>query len=95
MDEKCLKYQHFHLSLTCMWLLSHVLLFVTLWTEALQAPLCMEFFRQEYYSGLPFPPPGNLPDPGIELVSPATLELQADSVPTEPLGFPNPCQVII
>ena len=39
------------------------------WTVALQAPLSMEFSRQEYWSGLPFPPPGNLPDPGIEPVS--------------------------
>ena len=45
--------------------------FVTPWTAALQAPLSMEFTRQEYWSGLPFPSPGNLPDPGIEPVSPA------------------------
>ena len=43
----------------------------TPWTVAHQAPLSMGFFRQEYWSGLPFPPPGNLPDPGIEPVSPA------------------------
>ena len=42
---------------------------VTLWTTAHQSPLSMEFSRQEYCSGLPFPPPGDLPDPGIELVS--------------------------
>ena len=46
------------------------------WTVALQAPLSMGVFRQEYWSGLPFPPPGDLPDPGIELTSPT---LQADS----------------
>ena len=46
----------------------------------------MEFFRQEYCSGLPFPSPGDLPDPGIEPVSPA---LQADSLPSEPLGKPK------
>ena len=51
-----------------------------------QAPLSMEFFRQEYCSGLPFPSPGDLPDPGIEPVSPA---LQADSLPSEPLGKPK------
>ena len=49
-------------------------LFDTLWTVAHQAPLSMKFSRQEYWSGLPFPPPGDLPDPGIEpasLISPA------------------------
>ena len=47
----------------------------TPWTVACQVPLCMEFSRQEYWSGLPFPSPGDLSDPGIEPVSPA---LQAD-----------------
>ena len=54
--------------------LSHVQLFVTLWTVVCQAPLSMGFSRQEYWSGLPCPPPGDLPDPGIEpmsLMSPA------------------------
>ena len=51
-------------------LLSHVRFFATPWTLAHQAPLFMEFPRQEY-SGLPFPPPGDLPDPEIEPVSPA------------------------
>ena len=51
--------------------LSRVQLFATPWTVACQAPLSMEFSRQEYQSGLPFPPPGHLPDPGIEPVSPA------------------------
>ena len=41
----------------------------TLWTVAIQAPLSMEFFRQEYWSGLPCPPPGDLPDPGVKLAS--------------------------
>ena len=54
---------------------------VTPWTVAHQAPLSMGFSRQEYWSGLPFPSPGDLPDPGIEPGSPA---LQADSLPTEP-----------
>ena len=49
------------------------------WTVAHQAPLSMEFSRQEYWSGLPFPFPGDLPDPGIEPGSPA---LQADSLPS-------------
>ena len=47
-------------------LLSHVWLFATLWTVAYQAPLPLGFPRQEYWSGLPFPPPGDLPDPGME-----------------------------
>ena len=53
---------------------SHVQLFATLWTIACQAPLSMGFSRQEYWSGLPCPPPGDLPNPGIEpasLTSPA------------------------
>ena len=62
-------------------LLSHVQLFATLWTVAHQAPLSMGFSRQEYWSGLPFPSPGDLPDPGIEPRSPA---LQADALTSEP-----------
>ena len=50
---------------------SHVRLFVTLWTVAHQAPPSMGFSRQEYWSGLPIPSPGGLPDPGIKPVSPA------------------------
>ena len=61
--------------------LSRVLLFVTPWTVAHQAPPPMEFSRQEYWSGSPFPSPGDLHDPGIELRSPA---LQADGLPSEP-----------
>ena len=63
--------------------LSHVWLFATPWTVALQAPLSMEFSRQEYWSGLPFPSPGDLPDPEIQPGSPA---LQADALPFEPAG---------
>ena len=51
--------------------LSHVQLFVTPWTGAYQAPPSMEFSRQEYWSGLPFPSPGDLPNPGIKPGSPA------------------------
>ena len=51
--------------------LSHVQLFATPWTAAYQAPPSMGFSRQEYWSGLPFPSPGDLPDPGIEPKSPA------------------------
>ena len=53
---------------------------VTPWTVAHQAPLSMEFSRQEYWSGFPFPFPKDLPDPGIEPRSPA---LQADSLPLQ------------
>ena len=59
----------------CAQLLRRVPLLATLWTVANQAPLLMGFFRQEYWSGLPFPPPGVLPDPGIEPVSPASPTL--------------------
>ena len=55
-----------------------------LWTRAYQAPLSLEFSRQEYWSGLTLPSPGDLPDPGIEPESPA---LQADSLPSEPPRF--------
>ena len=66
--------------------LSHVRVFATLWTVAYQTPLSMGFSRQEYWSGLPFPSPGHLPDPGIEPGFPA---LQADTLPSEPPGKPN------
>ena len=64
---------------------SHVQLFVSPWTVARQAPLSMGFSRQEYWSGLPFPSPGDLPNPRIKAGSPA---LQADSLPSEPPGKP-------
>ena len=57
----------------------------TPWTVAHQAPLSMEFSRQEYWSGVPFPSPGYLPDPEIEPGSPT---FQADSLPSEPPGKP-------
>ena len=63
--------------------LSHVQLFATPQTVAYQAPLSMGFSKQEYWSGLPFPSPRDLPDPGIEPRSPV---LQADSLPSEPPG---------
>ena len=56
-------------------------LFATPWTLACQAPLSMGFPRQEYWSGLLFPSPGNLPKPGIE---PGSRAFQADSLPSEP-----------
>ena len=61
--------------------LSRVQLFATLWIVAYQTPLSMGFSRQEYWSGLPFPSPGDLPDPGIKLGSPA---LEADALTSEP-----------
>ena len=65
--------------------LSRVQLFATLLTVALQAPLSMNFLRQEYWSGLPFPSPGDLPNSGIE---PGSSALQADSLLTELQGKP-------
>ena len=65
--------------------LSYVQLFVNPWTVAHQAPLSVEFSRQEYWSGLPFPSPGDPPDPGIKPGSPV---LQADSLLFEPPGKP-------
>ena len=56
-------------------MLSRVPLFATPWTEACQDLLSIGFPRQEYWSGLPFPPPGDLPDPGIELASLASPAL--------------------
>ena len=61
-------------------LLSGVQLFVTPWTVAYQAPPSVEFSRQEYWSRLPFPSPGDLPDPGIE---PGYPTLQADALQSE------------
>ena len=63
--------------------LSHVRLFATPWAAACQALLSMEFFRQEYWTGLPSASPGNFPNPGIEPRSPS---LQADSLPLSHLG---------
>ena len=65
---------------------SHFRFFVTPWTAECQAPLSMGFPRQEYWSGVPFPSPGDLPDPGIE---PGSAALQADSLPSDPLGKPT------
>ena len=72
--------------LLCAQSLSPVQLFSNPWTIACRAPLTMEYFKQEYWSGLPFPPLGDLPDPGIEPTSPA---LPVGSSPTEPPGKPQ------
>ena len=69
-------------SLSCVWL------FVTTWTAACQAPLSMEISRQEYWSGLSFPPPGDLPDPGIESRSSA---LQVGALLLSHEGSPHKC----
>ena len=66
--------------------LSCVQLFATQWTVAHQAPLSMEFSRQEYWSELPFPSPGDFPYPGVKLLSPATPALAGGFFSTEPPG---------
>ena len=63
--------------------LSRVLLFATPWTVASQAPPSLGFSRQEYWTGLPFSSPGDLPNPGMKPGSPV---LQADTLPSEPQG---------
>ena len=67
-------------------LFSRVRLFATPWTVVYQAPPSMGFSREEYWSGLPFPSPVDLPDPGIEPESPV---LQADALTSEPPGKPS------
>ena len=62
-------------------------IFATPWTTACQAPLSMEFSRQEYWSGLPFPTPGNLPNPGIKHTSPVSPELAGRLFTTETKAF--------
>ena len=68
--------------------LSRVRLFATPWTVAYQAPLSMGVSRQEYWSGVPLPSPGDLPDPGIEPGFPA---LETDALTSEPPGKPHDC----
>ena len=79
---------------------SHIQLFVTPWTIALQAPLSIRLSRQEYWSGLPCPPPGDLPDlpgdlpdPGIEPASPATPALQGILLLLSHWESPDPSRV--
>ena len=69
--------------------LCRVGLFTTPGTVAHQVPLSLGFPRQEYWSGLPFPLPGDLPDPGIKLASPAFPYWQADSLPLYQQGRPE------
>ena len=73
-------------------LLSRVRVFATPWTVAHQTLLSMGFSRQEYWSGSPFPSPGDLPDPGIKPRSPA---LQIDALTSEPPGKPTQGIVVV
>ena len=70
-------------------MLSCIRLIVTLWTVAVQAPLSKAFPRQEHWNGLPFPPPGDLPDPGMEPESPASPALAGGFSTTELPGKPE------
>ena len=87
-DRRFILTTHFHITKCYVCMLNHfsrAQLFVTLWTIAHQAPPSMGFSRQEYWSGLPFPSPGDLPNPGIEPRSPT---LQADALTSAPPGKP-------
>ena len=75
--------------MVCVCMLSSVQLFETLWTVARQAPLSMRLSTQEYWSGLPFPPPGDLPNPGIKPTSFASPALAGRFFTTEPPGKPD------
>ena len=72
-------------------LFSHIQLFATLWAVAHQAPLSMGFSRQEYWSGLPCPPPGDLPNPEIKPAPPAGTAWQANSLLLNYGGSPKSC----
>ena len=82
----CISYIAVHICMCVLSCFRRVQLFLTLCTVCCQAPLSMGFSRQEYWSRWPFPPPGDLPDPGIEPVSPA---LQVDSLPLSQWGSPT------
>ena len=73
----------------CVCVLSYVRLFVMPWTVAQQAPLSVGVPRQEYWSGLPFPSPGDLPSIGIELVSHVSSLLTGEFFTAEPPGKPR------
>ena len=81
-----LQYKKIRIVIDSVQSLSHDQIFGTPSTAACQAPLSLGFSRQEYWSRLPWPPPGDLPDPGTE---PGSLSLQADSLPSEPQGKPS------
>ena len=80
---------HYYLWKMIACVFSHIWLFVTLWTAVYQAPLSMGFSRQEYWSLLLCPPPGDLPDPGIKLMFPASPALQVDSLLLSHRGSPR------
>jgi len=82
-DHRMTSHDRF-LPCVCYWL-SRVRLFAIPWTVVHLAPLSMEFSRQEYWSGLPHPSPGYLPNPGIK---PGSSALHEDSLPSEPPGMP-------
>ena len=88
-DAFCCPRSNFCLLFVCA---NHVHLFATPQTVACQAPLSLGFSRQEYWSGLPFPSPEDLPSPGMEVGSAA---LRVDSFPSEPPGKPSvPCSLV-
>ena len=68
---------------------SNIWFFATPWTITHQAPLSIGLSKQEYWSGLPCPPPGDLPDPGTEVTSPRSLASQVDSLPLAPPVEPS------
>ena len=84
--QVCIYYKYIYLCIYVFSNFSHIQLFVTPWAVAHQAPLSMGFSRQEYWSEYPCPPPEDPPNPDIELLSPASPVLQADSLPTEPIN---------
>ena len=86
---KCFHVTEKAILLMCVCVLSHVWLFVTSWTAGCQASLSMEFSRQEYWSGLPFLSPGDLPNPGIKPASLAPLALAGGFFTTVPPGKPT------
>ena len=87
-SKECQCYRELLVFCVCAELLSHAQLFVTLWAVACQAPLSMGLSRQEHWSGLPFPSPGDLSDPGTELPSPA-LAGRRPAFTTETPGKPS------
>ena len=84
-----LQFKEINLQHCCLVTKSYPTLYVIPWTVALQAPLSMGFPKQEYWSGLPFPFPRDLPNPGIKSMSPLSPALQTDSLPSKPLGKPE------
>ena len=81
--------QHMYIRMCGLSHFSHVQLFATPWTIACQAPLSMGFSRQEYWSGLPFPSPGDLPNPGLNPHLSRLLHWQVGSLPLVPSGKPR------